>query len=111
MTQESSSLVAQRCHHHSEREAVARCPQCGLFFCRECVTEHEDRVVCARCLQKAVKRPGTTSRRFAGVGRLLASACGILAAWFFFYFIGRLLLLTPTSLHEGTLWEEVSDNK
>jgi len=48
-------LAYQRCLNHTFREAVARCPECGHYFCRECITEHEDRVVCASCLRKLVE--------------------------------------------------------
>ena len=35
-----SNLIHQRCSNHPGREAAVRCPECGRFFCRECVTEH-----------------------------------------------------------------------
>jgi uncharacterized paraquat-inducible protein A len=111
MTPPSPSLLAQRCHHHAGREAVARCPECGLFYCRECVTEHEDRVVCAGCLRKSTGRTQARRNRFAGIGRALLVALGIMLAWFFFYSAGRLLLLTPTSFHEGTLWEKIGGSE
>ena len=43
-------LSAQRCFNHAGREAVARCPECSRYFCRECISEHRGRVVCAGCL-------------------------------------------------------------
>ena len=49
------NLSQQRCFNHTSREAVARCPECGRFFCRECITEHDDRVLCAVCLGKKGK--------------------------------------------------------
>ena len=45
-------LFQQRCLHHLSREAACRCPVCRSYFCRECVTEHDDRLVCAGCLKK-----------------------------------------------------------
>src|SRR5580658_7631208 len=36
------TLLDQRCFNHDLREAVAQCPSCKRFFCRECVTEHAD---------------------------------------------------------------------
>jgi hypothetical protein len=45
-----TAVAHQRCLHHHEREAVARCPECGHYFCRECITEHDERVICASCL-------------------------------------------------------------
>ena len=106
-----SSLIAQRCHHHAEREAVARCPGCGLFYCRECVTEHDDRVICAGCLRKLAAAKQEKRSRFAGIGRVLLVGIGVMLAWIFFYSMGRLLLLTPTSFHEGTLWQGIEGDQ
>jgi hypothetical protein len=98
------ALTLQRCIHHPGREAAARCPECGRFFCRECITEHEDRVICADCL-KRISRAGQKRRdRFAWFGRMLWPSLGILLAWFFFYEIGRGLAAIPSSFHSGTLW-------
>ncbi len=98
-------LTYQRCLNHAEREAVARCPGCGRFFCRECVTEHEDRVLCAVCLRKAGRPPLLQRRGFAGGTRLAQCLAGLVVAWFFFYLIGEVLLALPASFHEGTLWQ------
>jgi hypothetical protein len=98
-------LAYQRCLNHAEREAVARCPGCGNCFCRECITEHEDRVLCAACLRRAGRAPLLRRRGFAGVTRLAQCLLGLLVAWFFFYLIGESLLALPTSFHEGTLWQ------
>lgn len=111
MTPAPFSLAAQRCHHHAGREAVARCPECGFFYCRECVTEHDDRVICANCLRKLAPRKEKRRGRFAGIMRVTAAASGIILAWFFFYIMGRLLLLAPTSFHEGTVWEKAADER
>jgi hypothetical protein len=99
------SLVQQRCFNHATREAVARCPECKQFFCRECITEHDDRVVCASCLKKLTHKPLT--QRFALGRLLLAVQCvfGLLVAWYFFFLIGQSLLKLPNSFHEGTLWQ------
>jgi hypothetical protein len=97
-------LALQRCLNHAEREAVARCPQCGQCFCRECITEHEDQVICAACLRKLARVPLLQRRGFAGGLRVAQCLVGVIAAWFFFYLIGECLLALPTSFHEGTLW-------
>jgi hypothetical protein len=96
----------QRCLHHPEREAVARCPECGGFFCRECITEHEDRVICAQCLKGLVRVTGQSRMRFAGFSRAGYCALGVVIAWLFFYETGKILLLIPTSFHDGTLWHQ-----
>ena len=99
------TFIQQRCFNHAEREAVARCPECGQCFCRECVTEHDDRVICAACLKK-LARPHLTRRPFfLRTLRLGQCAFGILIAWFFFFVIGEVLLNIPASFHEGTLWQ------
>lgn len=105
------TLAAQRCHFHDGREAVARCPECKRFFCRECITEHDDRLICAACLQKLAVKKQSGRGRFAGVKGLLACALGFILAWFFFYSVGRLLLLTPTRFHEGTVWQKTLDEE
>src|SRR5437763_12491658 len=99
------NLAHQRCFNHAQREAVARCPACGQYFCRECITEHDDRVICAACLRKLARVPLLQRWGFAGLVRLAQFMLGLLAAWFFFYLIGESLLALPTSFHEGTLWQ------
>jgi hypothetical protein len=99
------NLAYQRCFNHAAREAVARCPECKQFFCRECVTEHEDRVLCAACLRKLAKIPLVKRPAFVTITRFAQCAAGLLVAWFFFFLIGEGLLRLPASFHEGTLWQ------
>jgi hypothetical protein len=84
------------------REAVALCPGCGQYFCRECITEHDDRVICAACLRKLAQAPPLRRRAFAGVARGCECLLGLVVVWFFFYLIGEGLLALPTSFHEST---------
>ena len=98
------ALITQRCANHLDREAVARCPECARFFCRECITEHEDRVICAACLKRVARKREAGRARFTAVPRTVQCVAGLLAAWLFFYFAGRLLMAVPVSFHEGTLW-------
>lgn len=98
-------LVRQRCFNHFKREAAARCPVCLKFFCRECVTEHEDRVLCAACLERESRNISRHGTGVPGLWSALQLASGGLAVWFFFYLLGRLLLKLPTSFHDGTLWK------
>ena len=97
-------ITEKRCHNHKRREAAARCPQCGRFFCRECITEHEDKVICAACLRKLVEPAGTTSTRVQGVLRLGHFLLGILILYVLFYYFAQILLALPSDFHEGTLW-------
>lgn len=99
------ALTHQRCFNHATREAVARCPECSQFFCRECVTEHEDRVICSACLKKLARVPLFQRPAFAGGLRAAQCLLGLFVGWFFFYLIGATLVKLPTAFHEGTLWE------
>jgi hypothetical protein len=100
-----TGLQQQRCLNHGEREAVARCPSCGFYFCRECITEHDERILCASCLKKQTPQTARPRRSFAPVVRTMAALCGLMIAWFFFYVVGRVLLATPTQFHEATVWK------
>ena len=97
-------LSHQRCFNHFQREAVARCPECARFYCRECITEHDDRVICAACLKQIIRLPLTQRKGVVGAVRLFQCLFGVATLWFFFYLIGDGLLRLPTSFHEGTLW-------
>ena len=99
------NLANQRCFNHAAREAAARCPECTRFFCRECITEHDDRVVCAACLKKLAGAPSAKRRAVAGVIRFVQCSLGVLLAWFFFFLIGETLAELPDSFHENALWQ------
>ena len=99
------ALSQQHCLNHALREAAARCPECNHFYCRECITEHDDRVLCASCLKKITQ--GTTAKRYsmASLGRLGLCAFGFLTAWLCFYWMGQTLLSIPAKAHAGTVWK------
>lgn len=110
----ANTLTRQRCWVHLEREAAARCPVCTHFYCRECVTEHEGRVICAPCLRKLLA--ATTARRDrinAGSRRVLMAGvrglqlfCSVGLAWCFFHLLGQWLLTTTDKFHEGEVWKQ-----
>jgi len=102
-----ASLASQRCLHHSGREAVARCPECGRFFCRECIVEHEDRVICAGCLTKLADAQNKAPSRIRLAALLPAVGVwlGLLVAWLVFYFVGRTLLSVPDDFRAGKVWK------
>lgn len=101
-----NDLIHQRCYNHRHREAVALCPGCGRYFCRECITEHEDRVLCAACLNKAIKGSTSGASRFGPVLRLAQFFAGIILLWIVFYWLGQGLISLPASFHEGTIWPD-----
>ena len=98
------SLGDKRCLNHASREAAARCPECRQYFCHECITEHEDRVVCAACLRKLARAGAPPRFRWWSLATVGQCLTGLLIAWFFFYSAGRVLLAIPASFHEGTVW-------
>ncbi|MGN6553873.1 MAG: rhomboid family protein [Verrucomicrobiota bacterium] len=98
------TLAHQRCFNHAAREAAARCPECKQFFCRECITEHDDRVLCTACLRKLARVPLTKRAGFVGVMRGVQCLAGILIAWFFFFLIGEGLVRLSDSFHQNTMW-------
>jgi hypothetical protein len=101
-----TELHQRHCLNHGAREAVARCPECGHCYCRECITEHEDRVICAACLRKTLRLPEKKRRpMFVGFARAMVFCLSLMAGWLAFYLVGKLLLSIPTSFHDGTLWK------
>jgi len=103
----TARIALQKCWHHTAREAVARCPECGRSFCRECVVEHGARIICADCLAKlsaATNKP-RRSWSFASVWRSSAAVLGLILVWFTFFATGRLLLSIPSEWHEGSVWQ------
>jgi hypothetical protein len=95
-------LAARRCLIHVEREAAARCPVCHEFFCRECVTEHNSRFVCASCLRKLVTKKAAARRSLISLTLPFRLCFGFLLAWAVFYLVGWLLLFIPPSVQNGS---------
>ena len=95
----------QRCFHHHDREAVVRCPECRRFYCRECVTEHEARMLCSECLARlAGKTAKPASRWVQGLYLTVQGGIGFVLLWYAFYLVGLMLLAIPHAFHEGTIW-------
>ena len=101
------SLVQHRCSVHPAREASARCPSCRQFFCRECVTEHDDRLLCAACLRRSAAPAKPTQSRPDFLRWPVPIALGLLMAWTAFFLLGQILLTTPSTWHEGKAVESL----
>lgn len=101
-----ATLARQRCFHHGSREAVARCPHCRRFFCRECITEHGHRVICAACLAELADAQAKRRRRLSTAVTILAAALALLFVWGTFALLGRVLLNIPSRYHEGIVWDQ-----
>jgi len=87
-----SGVVHARCGNHPQREAAARCTGCGGYFCRECIIEHHERMLCARCLDPSTGRAGG-GRLSAAAVTALRLAAGLIILWGTFYNLGRILVL------------------
>ena len=96
------NLLDQRCSNHSLREAAVECPSCKRFFCRECVTEHQGRMICVSCV--TILEPTAPHTRQKTVW-ILTSAAGLLIAWLIFYYLGQSLARIPSEFH-AEMWRK-----
>jgi hypothetical protein len=94
-----SSLIQQRCIVHLDREAAVRCPVCRRFYCRECVIEHDGRMMCAHCVARFEAAPERRGSSTAVWGML--SLIGFLVDWLIFYYFGMGLARIPSSFFGG----------
>lgn len=98
------AIHTRRCVRHSSREAAARCPSCGAYFCRECISEFGGKALCADCLANAAKRAPTATRRWTALRESVRLAGAIVVTWTSFYVLGRLAAKLPASFHEDSVW-------
>jgi hypothetical protein len=99
-----SPALQQRCWNHPEREASCRCPHCLRSFCRECVTEHQARLLCAACLAAAVRERPSAHRPFRRFLPAAMALAGLVLGWLVFYGVGQAFLESLT-LPEST-WQD-----
>ncbi|HEU5411909.1 MAG TPA: hypothetical protein VFU57_12875 [Candidatus Acidoferrales bacterium] len=80
-----SGLRHARCLFHPLREAAARCPHCGGTFCRECVTDEDDKLACPPCLRRMAHPVASKSSRILRFRQMLAglTALACLVVLFF----------------------------
>ena len=77
-----------------------RCPECHRYYCRECVIEHQGRMICGEC----VARTGvanSTPMALAPSALLVAAVGGLLLAWLVFYYLGAMLARIPSDFFGG----------
>jgi hypothetical protein len=99
------AALEQRCWNHEGREAVCRCPQCSRGFCRECVAEHEGRLLCAACLARAAKpveRKRSLARRAAPAAMALG---GLLLAWTVLFAASETLIILAQRAEQNS-WQK-----
>ena len=87
-----SPALQQRCWNHADREASCRCPLCARSFCRECVTEHQSRLLCATCLHSVAQESQSGRRVFRKFLPAAMALAGMVLAWFVFYGVGQAFL-------------------
>ncbi len=101
----SAAALQQRCWNHELREAACRCPGCGKSFCRECVSEHESRLLCAACLRSFSRaRDGIDSKKRFRAGPVVIALAGFLISWVVFFAAGE-SILTLAVRAEQSAWQ------
>ena len=94
-----NGLIHQRCWHHPSRQAVVRCPACHRYYCRECVTEHRGRMMCASCVAEA-SHAGAVAKRSGRAVWIALAMGGLFIAWLSFYDLGVALARIPSDFFE-----------
>ena len=100
----TAPALPQRCWNHEEREAVCRCPQCGRSFCRECVTEHESRLLCAACLRNVARAAAARRGKLRSLTAAGMTLAGVMLAWAIFFGAAE-GLITITERSERMAWQ------
>jgi len=93
------SSFQHACFIHGGREAVALCLECRRAFCRECVVDHDGRLICATCLTRLRHKPERAPGAFRSFLRTLGVAAALLLCWMIFYLGARAIVTTDTSRH------------
>jgi uncharacterized paraquat-inducible protein A len=104
MSAPAVTLLQRRCVNHPQREASARCPECGKFFCRECITEHDDRVLCATCLAKLSVKKANVAQSWAWLPRTALVLMAIMLIYLAIYLAGTELIAIPSRFHTHGGW-------
>ena len=103
----ATPLSQTTCLIHLDRPATARCPSCRTFYCGECITEHDGRLTCARCLAGEKEKPAEKSSRFSlPLMPVVHLAIAVMLCWAFYYLFAQLLGNVPDAFHDGTIWTE-----
>jgi uncharacterized paraquat-inducible protein A len=104
MSTTAAALRQRRCDNHPQREASARCPECGQFFCREGITEHDDRVLCASCLAGLSVKKEKAAKSWAWVALLGLGFLAAAVVFFTLLLIGNFLVSIPSQFHAHGGW-------
>jgi hypothetical protein len=105
----AGALHTRRCVRHPTREAAARCPGCGQFFCRECVVEHDGRLLCRDCLQRDAAARQRSRRGWGAAAKIGNGVLAFVVLWLIFGTLGGILLRIPPELHDGSMWKRAHE--
>jgi len=98
----SKAVYSKRCSNHPSREAVARCPICQKFYCRECITEHDGKMLCKYCLESKIesqKNDKKSSLFLKQVIIVILFISSFALSWFLFAMLGKIIMLFPQKYH------------
>jgi hypothetical protein len=99
------NVAHQHCWNHSVRGAVCRCPICQRPFCRECVSEHDARLLCATCIKAASLTPVQARRRTAPLFLAAMALASTLLAWIIFFSLGQIIMESVT-VADRSAWHD-----
>lgn len=97
------NVAHQHCWNHPLRGAVCRCPACQRPFCRECVSEHDTRLLCAACIKSFTRAPGQSHARTRRLRLAVLALATAVLAWIAFFSLGQILMGSAT-LAELSAW-------
>jgi uncharacterized paraquat-inducible protein A len=98
---EEHGLRKRKCANHASREAVARCPECKKDFCRECITEHNNKMLCTNCLQEITRKKDAKKKKLAALFTIVLFFLGMLISYYFFLGVASMLSEMPDQFHNG----------
>ncbi|MCD4819929.1 MAG: rhomboid family protein [Candidatus Cloacimonetes bacterium] len=87
-----SKLSQVRCHNHIDREAVSLCKHCHNYFCRECISDYDDKMLCKSCIDKLISNNNLKRKKKLNFKQYLAVIFSSLLLWFIFYSSGNILI-------------------
>ena len=75
------------------------------MFCRECIVEHDYKLICADCLRALIASQSAAPPRFRlPFAALVQFATGLVLIWLGIYLAAILLQRIPADVHEGLIW-------